>query len=352
MSTIENLRSKYESKHGHDFYTEFLEEVKHQLKALLDHNKMVKTAEISSRVKNFDSIVHNINNYKFKPKIPDKLELITDLAGIRIALLFKRNIKTICDSIENNFEIKEKEYISHSDKQFGYESVHYEAKLKKEYCSPEKYEKFNDLVAEIQVRTLAQHLWAAASHYLSYKERKDVGKPLQRPLSRISALLESIDEEYDRLLNLKEAYQKNAEISDSMETLNVDLLERIIGEEFPSDKGFSLDEDMSSILGDLFLFKVKTVKDFRLLLNKQKTKALEHQEVGVKIMRDAIDEKGPIKFSIHGIIKKLLKLEFDNQNDFTFFEKISRLPEGAVEKLISTMKKKEQEDNESTKKKQ
>jgi ppGpp synthetase/RelA/SpoT-type nucleotidyltranferase len=341
MSIIENLRSEYESKHG--LYAEFLEEIKHQLNVLLDHQDILKTAEISSRVKDFDSIVHNINNYKFDPKIPDRLDLITDLTGIRISLLFKRSIKPICDSIEKQFEMKEKKYIFYSDDQFGYESVHYEIKLKKGCSSHDKYDKFNNLIAEIQVRTFAQHLWAAASHYLHYKERKDAGKPLQRPLSRISALLELVDEEYDRLLTLKEEYQKNADINDSTETLNVDLIERIIREEFPTEKGFAIDENMSAILEDLFLFEIKTVKDFRLLLNKHKAKALEHQEVGFNIMRDHIGAKGQITFSIHGIIKKILKLEFDKKDGFAFFEKISRLPEGTVEKLISTMKKKEQE---------
>jgi len=341
MSTIENLRSEYASKHG--LYAEFLVEIKHQLNVLLDHQDILKTAEISSRVKDFDSIVHNINNYKFDPKIPDRLSLITDLAGIRISFLFKRSIKTICESIEKQFEIKEKKYIFHSDDQFGYESVHYEIKLKQGCSSPDKYDKFNNLIAEIQVRTFAQHLWAAASHYLHYQERKDVGKPLQRPLSRISALLELVDEEYDRLLTLKEEYQKNADINDSTETLNVDLIERMVREEFPTEKGFGIDENMSAILEDLFLFEIKTVKDFRLLLNKHKAKALEHQEVGFNIMRDHIGAKGQITFSIHGIIKKILKLEFDKKDDLAYFEKISRLPEGTVEKLISIMKKKEQE---------
>lgn len=350
MSTIENLRSEYESKHGHGLYTEFLKEVKNQLKSILDHHGMLKTAEISLRVKDFDSIVHNINNYKFNPKIPDKLELITDLAGIRIVLLFKRNIKPFCDSIENHFEIKGTKYIFLSDNKFGYESVHYEAKLKREYCTPDIYDKLNNLIVEIQVRTLAQHLWAAASHYLNYKERKDVGEQLQRPLSRISALLEQVDEEYGRLLSLKEEYQRNADINDSTETLNVDLIERIIREEFPSEKGFGLDENMSAILKDLFLFKIKTVKDFRLLLNKHKAKALEHQEVGLNIMRDHIGAKGAITFSIYGIINKMLQLEFGKKDGLAFFEKISHLPEGTMEKLISNMKKKEQEDNESKEK--
>lgn len=202
MMPIEMLKKNYESSHA--LYTDFLKEINNQLKVILVNHGMMKMAEISRRVKEFDSIEQNISNYKFDPTIPEHLGLITDLAGIRIALLFKMCIDPICTSIEKVFEIREKKHIFHEDVQFGYKSVHYEVSLKKDSCPTGIFVKFGDLIAEIQVRTLAQHLWAAAAHYLNYKERKDVGEPLQRPLSRISALLELVDEEYDRLLNLKD----------------------------------------------------------------------------------------------------------------------------------------------------
>src|SRR4030043_1034441 len=213
--TIEKLKKDYESKHA--LYTDFLKEINNQLQLILENHGLMRIAEISKRVKKFDSIEQNISNYKFDPKIPEHLGLITDLAGIRVSLFFKRYIDPICPSIEKVFEIKEKKHIFHEDDQFGYQSVHYEVSLKRNSCTADIFDKLGNLTAEIQVRTLSQHLWAAASHYMHYKERKDVGKPLQRPLNRISALLELIDEEYDRLLNLKEEYLKNADISDSAE---------------------------------------------------------------------------------------------------------------------------------------
>lgn len=355
MISIEKLRKDYESNHA--LYTDFLQEISNQLKIILDSNGVGKMSEISQRVKKFDSIEQNISNYKFDdPKIPEQLSVIRDLAGIRIALLFKRYVDPICTSIEKVFDIKKKKHIFHEDDQFGYNSVHYEVSFKRDSCEADIFEKFGSLIAEIQVRTIAQHLWAAAAHYLNYKGRKDVGKPLQRPLSRISALLELIDEEYDRLLNLKEEYLKNADISDSLETLNVDLLSKMIKEEFPDNKGFALDEDMSSILDNLFRFEVKTVKDFRNLLDKHKAKVLEHQEIGFKIMREqiipGIRMRGKIAaevmpklggFSIWGIINKMLDYEFGKEDGIAFFEKLNKLPAGIMEKLISTMEKKKDE---------
>jgi len=341
--TIEKLRQDYESSHA--LYTDFIKEISNQLKIILENHSVMKMAEISQRVKEFDSIEQNISIYKFDPKIPEHLGLIKDLAGIRIALLFKRYIDPICTSIEKVFEIREKKHIFPEDDQFGYESVHYEVSLKRDSCATNIFDKFGNLISEIQVRTLSQHLWAAASHYMNYKERRDVGKPLQRPLYRISALLELIDEEYDRILNLKEEYLRNADVRDSLETLNVDLLSKMLNDEFPVTKGFALDENMSSILDDLFLFEVKTVKDFRHLLNKQKAKVLEHQEIGFKLMEECEPDMMPqlMSFSIQGITRKMLDYEFGRKDGFEFFEKISRLPTGTVAKLISTMGKKEDE---------
>ncbi|MBI5076218.1 MAG: RelA/SpoT domain-containing protein [Nitrospirae bacterium] len=343
MITIEQLRKDYESSRV--LYTDFLKEISNQLKTILENHGVTKIAEISQRVKGFDSIEQNIRNLKFASTIPEHLAQVKDLAGIRIALLFKRYIDPICSSIEAHFEIQKKKYIFHEDDQFGYKSVHYEVRLKRAACMPDIFDKFGNLIAEIQVRTLSQHLWAAASHYMNYKERKDVGKDLLRPLSRMAALLELIDEEYDRLLNQKEEYLIKADISDSLETLNVDLLSKILNEEFPDSKGFALDENMSSILADLFLFEVKTVKDFRNLLNKQKTKVLELKEVAFKIIRDAEPDVAPdaIDFSIQVIIRKMLDFEFSKEDRWGFFEKVSRLPAGTVGKLISTMEGEEGE---------
>jgi putative GTP pyrophosphokinase len=53
-----------------------------------------------------------------------------------------------------------------------------------------------NLKAEIQVRTVLQHAWAAVSHKLQYKVNSEVPIELQRKLFRISALLELADDEF------------------------------------------------------------------------------------------------------------------------------------------------------------
>ncbi len=122
------------------------------------------------------------------------------------------------------------------------------------------------------------------------------------------------------------------------------MLSKIIKEEFPANKGFSLHEGMRSILDDLFLFEVKTVKDFRELLNKQKAKVLEHQEIGFELLKQVEPHatRRSMSFAIEGIIRKMLNNQFGEEDGMAFFEKISRMPAGTVEKLLQTIKKKDE----------
>jgi putative GTP pyrophosphokinase len=56
---------------------------------------------------------------------------------------------------------------------------------------------YQGMRAELQVRTVLQHAWAAIDHKLAYKRESDVPKGLLRQLSRVSALLEVGDEQFE-----------------------------------------------------------------------------------------------------------------------------------------------------------
>jgi ppGpp synthetase/RelA/SpoT-type nucleotidyltranferase len=62
------------------------------------------------------------------------------------------------------------------------------------------------MVFELQLRTLAQHIWAVASHKLQYKREASVPVPIRRSINRVSALLEMVDLEFDRVLLEREQY--------------------------------------------------------------------------------------------------------------------------------------------------
>ena len=143
------------------------------------------------------------------------LKEITDLTGIRIILYYEDDLLKISDIIESEFWVdKRNSHEGHElsrPEEFGYQSRHYIIKLLQQRRVLAEWKNFSDLNAEIQIRTVLQHSWAAISHKLQYKRESDIPLPLRRRLFRLSALLELADQEF---LSLK---HETAELVESIE---------------------------------------------------------------------------------------------------------------------------------------
>ena len=112
--------------------------------------------------------------------------------------------------------------------QFGYQSWHYVIAFPEKWLSVPSLCDFRGLRAELQLRTIAQHLWAAASHKLQYKAESSVPLPIRRSIHRVSALLETVDLEFDRVLQEREDYLKQAASRQPTKPINVDVLAQIL----------------------------------------------------------------------------------------------------------------------------
>jgi hypothetical protein len=77
------------------------------------------------------------------------------------------------------------------------------------------------LKAEIQIRTVLQHAWAAISHKLQYKREDDVPAPLRRKLFRLSALFELADDEFISLREASSSVQRD--ISSRIDAGNLEI---------------------------------------------------------------------------------------------------------------------------------
>jgi hypothetical protein len=130
------------------------------------------------------------------------------------------------------------------------------------------------LKAEIQVRTIAQHIWAAASHDLQYKHEESVPLPVRRAIYRVSALLETVDLEFERVLEQRALYRDDVNVSKTTDTLNVDLLEKVLDSLLPADNKKD-DEDYADLLTDFLYFGLDTVPKLQSLIEKHISKILE-----------------------------------------------------------------------------
>jgi putative GTP pyrophosphokinase len=221
---------------------------------------------MEGRVKSWASIADKIDRKSLELK---QLEDLDDYVGLRVILLFRPDVARVDELLRSTFNLLSTEDTSTrlSESQFGYQSRHYILRLPDTWLKVPSFAGLGTLKAEVQVRTLAQHIWAAASHKLQYKHEATVPPPLKRSIHRVSALLETIDLEFERLLTERTRYVE-AEIAflDPTERLNVDFAKSVLSELLPPQnrKG---DEDYADLLSDLFHFGVNTAADLRRLLS-------------------------------------------------------------------------------------
>ena len=120
--------------------------------------------------------------------------LVADLIGIRVVCPFLQDTLRVEEVVRQNFEVVERERKGedYSPREFGYESTHLIIKLE----GPTEVEGLiqEDVLCEIQIRTILQDAWAEVEHELMYKaEFTPFDEPLRRKLAAVNANLSLSD---------------------------------------------------------------------------------------------------------------------------------------------------------------
>jgi putative GTP pyrophosphokinase len=261
----------------------FADEVSHQLQQLIDSKGIVLSLPLQRRIKSWPSIREKIER---KSLDLANIKDLNDLVGLRAIVQFTRDLSTVRNLVKSNFAVIE-EYDS-SDRlredQFGYSSVHFIVTLPEAWLSVPTMSSMQGLRAEIQVRTTAQHIWAAASHTLQYKNEATVPVPIRRAIHRVSALLETVDLEFDRVLQQREAYRSAIDISSEDEALNVDLVERVLDSVFQKASK-EVNEPYAEFLRELTRFEVTRSSALEALMLKHREKAMAEDRRIVDLLR-------------------------------------------------------------------
>ena len=110
----------------------FLRETKHEIEVLLERDRIPLLFPIQARVKSWASIQEKIDRLKLSVS---KVIELQDLVGLRIVLLFERDLASAIRLIETNFNIFKKYNTAHrlKEDQFGYSSIHLLAKVPDEW---------------------------------------------------------------------------------------------------------------------------------------------------------------------------------------------------------------------------
>ncbi|MDG1768641.1 MAG: hypothetical protein P8H36_04395 [Yoonia sp.] len=236
------------------------------------------------RVKKWTSIENKLERKNLEI---ESILLLQDLVGVRAILLFLTDLDKIDELIRSTFEVTSSENTADrlGEAQFGYQSLHYTIKVPLIWLEIPTMADFGDIQAEVQVRTLAQHIWAAASHKLQYKNEASVPPPIRRAINRASALLETIDLEFERILEKRREY-RDIEILKGIDAaeLNVDILESMLRDRFPEANRSDGEENYSELLENLTALSVHTAADFDTILKGKYAATMEEERTQLSIV--------------------------------------------------------------------
>ena len=136
------------------------------------------------------------------------VNVIEDIAGVRIVCKFTSDVYTLVDLIEKQHDIKillHKDYIKNR-KESGYQSYHLIVSV------PVSLQKGCILtLVEIQIRTIAMDFWASIEHKIRYKYEKDIPNHIQRELKECSDIVVYLDQ---KMLSLYEEVHEDSNNDD------------------------------------------------------------------------------------------------------------------------------------------
>jgi ppGpp synthetase/RelA/SpoT-type nucleotidyltranferase len=189
----------------HPLYEEFAQTAKEMISIIL-RGAHVRYQSIEARSKEIDEFgkkaAKPLESDPSKPKYPNPLNDITDMAGVRVITFLPRTVEDVCRLIEQNFEVLEK--IDKAEKlvdqgKIGYQSIHYLVKMHSSRAKLPEYKSYKDLILEIQVRTILQHAWAEMEHDIQYKSTEKIPTLIKRRFIALAGLLDIADREFQML---------------------------------------------------------------------------------------------------------------------------------------------------------
>ncbi len=202
---VKRIIKQYHDNQG--LYQSLKDDIEDIFVRIIEKNHF-RISNMSIRIKKEEALLKKIT---YKNKYRDIHE-ITDVVACRIITLFENDVDRICECVKENFDIVEyndKRKKSYEDRiDFGYNSLHLLIKFNEERCQFIEYSQYKDIIFELQIRTTLQHSWAEIEHGLGYKSQYEIPKDIRRRLTRLSASLELLDEEFVEIAREVEEYNK------------------------------------------------------------------------------------------------------------------------------------------------
>lgn len=216
-------------------YQQAVEELKVKFKSIRkeyrDMSKYSPIEFVTGRVKKISSIIEKCERRNIE--LDEIQEVMEDIAGIRIMCQFKDDIYNVVDLIRardgKDLEIYyEKDYIS-NPKVSGYKSYHIIIKYSVQTAFGEK-----NILAELQIRTLAMNFWATIEHSLNYKYKENIPPKVRKRLMSTAKAVTILDDEMcgirDEIIQAQQMFEKKSNVVSEINT-NLKRLEKHCSDE-------------------------------------------------------------------------------------------------------------------------
>ena len=174
---------------------------------------------VTGRVKEISSMLEKANKFN----IPlDRIEYeMEDISGIRIMCQFVDDIQKVVELVRNRKDMQiiyEKDYITNY-KQSGYRSYHIIIRYPINMAEGQK-----NILAELQIRTLALNFWATIEHSLNYKYKQQIPENIKYKLKTAADAAFQLDnlmtEIKDEIKDAQKLFEvKSSIISDIMNNI-------------------------------------------------------------------------------------------------------------------------------------
>lgn len=348
------VKHKKQYMEKYDMYLYFCQKLKNKLEKML-LEKGITYVKIETRVKTAESFISKV--IRGKNKYENPFESMTDIIGVRVITYYMEDTNIVGDLIEKEFIIDKKNSIDKSNSldynQFGYRSIHYVVDISKCFGDLEGWTDLHVIKAEIQVRTVLQHSWAAIDHRLRYKNIVEMPDDVKRRLFRISALLELADEEFENiknyLVNIEKYYLRRFEMGDYNIELNPTSIAVYIKSNSENMKKFQATLKKIGLIDTPITYEEKPINDFINFM----------QMIGIKTIKEIDEVLGAAEENMYNIkddVGKLLtddnKMIFQISNYINIFifillfrgsienmRKIKRINEENIEDIIKIREK-------------
>lgn len=190
--------------------------LKSEYRHIYDYNPI---EHVTSRVKTPDSIMKKAASKGYALTLESIRANIKDIAGLRITCSFESDIYVLYDMLKKHRDIKIveiKDYIKRP-KGNGYRSLHLIISVPIFMSDREE-----NVLVEVQIRTIAMDFWASLEHKIYYKYDKDIPGHIKQELRDAATAAHLLDQKMEALHEEVNEIKAKEEDEEDFEVLEID----------------------------------------------------------------------------------------------------------------------------------